>query len=264
MHGAAAGQVRRKALQRVALHDALASADRRAPAEVLLDAVHVSDVLLQRAQVAAVEADEPVPADILDDLVAAVSRAASLARITHDAGLNAGTLASGMADRVIEVLSVAGTALGMDLDKGRASIAVASAIRVLQASPGLSRREAVARVEAVLAEHYPERPAVAPAAGPEPADEPVVVGPLLGPERASGAAARSVPADGVVDAVLVEPAGEPVVEVPVRRPVRAVARVAREVGSLGTCPGCGRPRDREHDATCGYALAVADGRGGVW
>lgn len=72
-HGGAAPQVRAAARRRVALAEAAARGDRRHPAEVLLDAIHVLDVNMRQA----IDNDNGGDPEAL---LAAIERAATLAR----------------------------------------------------------------------------------------------------------------------------------------------------------------------------------------
>lgn len=84
VHGGMAGQVRRKAAERLALAEALEKAARRPAWEVLGDALHTSDVLAQRAANTATD-DEP---GTVVNLVHATERAARLAKTALDSGVD--------------------------------------------------------------------------------------------------------------------------------------------------------------------------------
>lgn len=87
VHGGAAPQVRRKAAERVALAEALRRADHRPPWEVLSDALDAADSLMRQARMAAAEGGR-VTVEQLDRLVDAIERAARMAKVALDAGVD--------------------------------------------------------------------------------------------------------------------------------------------------------------------------------
>jgi hypothetical protein len=78
-HGGAAPQVKAKRAERIALAEQFAKTPRRHPAEVLMDAVHVNDVLAQSV-LREVEAGGTVTVKQVKALVEASNRSATLAR----------------------------------------------------------------------------------------------------------------------------------------------------------------------------------------
>lgn len=85
-HGGMAPQTRAKASARVALAEALADGERRPLWEILLDSIHVSDVLARR-EIADLRLAPEVTAEHVERLVAAIERSARLSRSGIDAGL---------------------------------------------------------------------------------------------------------------------------------------------------------------------------------
>jgi hypothetical protein len=92
-HGGGAPQVRAKRLERVALAEELARAPRRSAADVLLEALHLADVLGMRA-LAQVEAGDVKP-KLLRQVVDASARAGALARTVLSAEAEAVRTGSG-------------------------------------------------------------------------------------------------------------------------------------------------------------------------
>jgi hypothetical protein len=84
MHGGRAPQVQRAALRRRALADAVAAADPRSPGEILLDTLHVADVMLRQAIVGTGEAMTP---EQLSVVCGHLERAQSFARSVLQAGI---------------------------------------------------------------------------------------------------------------------------------------------------------------------------------
>lgn len=84
-HGGLAPQVRANAEMRITLAEALAKGTRRDPWEVLDEATHVVDVLLQQA-IQAVTVDGVTGLKAIKPLVESVERAARLAKMNLEAG----------------------------------------------------------------------------------------------------------------------------------------------------------------------------------
>lgn len=276
-HGARAPQVRAAAERRVSLAEELVKAPRRSPQQILVDATHAADVLLGRAVAAAAE---PMSVDQLDQVVSSIGRAAQLAKVAMDAGLDEAGLAAQTTDKIIFVLQVAGGAVGLDMSESKVRAAVGAALRdmdklglpgpdrrarlktqiavvnaAVYAKAGAQRREVVddlrreARSMNCPVCNAPPGEQVAAIAAAEPAERPAEasVSAVGGPDGSDGFAAVGP----------VQPAGGAIVED--RGPVRAVAEVGRAIGRHGSCPGCGRPRDLEHEGSCGYVAAADRG-----
>jgi hypothetical protein len=88
MHGGLSPQVKAKAAERISLAEAMKNTPRRQPWEVLEDAAHIADVLMQDAR-GAIEAGTFTAGD-LDKLVSALDRAHRL---------STSNVASGLAER---------------------------------------------------------------------------------------------------------------------------------------------------------------------
>jgi hypothetical protein len=84
-HGAFAPQVKRKADLRLTLAHFLSS-DPRDPRDVLLDAVHSFDAVMQHAKLKVAEG-ETLTVDELDRFIQSVQRAGALSKVAIDAGL---------------------------------------------------------------------------------------------------------------------------------------------------------------------------------
>lgn len=84
MHGGAAPQVRAAAQRRVALAEALATSERRSPAEILADCMHTADVVARQLQ-AWLDAGERLTPEVVDRLTEAIKLSASMARVVVDA-----------------------------------------------------------------------------------------------------------------------------------------------------------------------------------
>lgn len=116
-HGGAARQVKAKREARIALQEQLASEDRRAPWEVLLDALHTADVLAKKAK----DDITVLTPETLEALVTATNRAATLAKMGLDAGIDERRV--NIAERQGELLAAGVTwllaAIGRDDDKSR-------------------------------------------------------------------------------------------------------------------------------------------------
>ena len=76
VHGGMARQVQRRAAERLALAEAMASEPHRHPAEVLMDTLHAADLLMRER----IQAGTPVDARGLEVLLGAVERAQKFAR----------------------------------------------------------------------------------------------------------------------------------------------------------------------------------------
>lgn len=85
-HGGRSRQAKAAAERRMTLAEALKTAPRRHPWEVLEDALHVADLLMREARVA-VE-DGRVTPTLVDKMVAALERAHRLAKVNLDAGID--------------------------------------------------------------------------------------------------------------------------------------------------------------------------------
>lgn len=279
-HGGGAPQVVAKAAERVLLAEEISRSPRRSPREVLIAAAHTADVLLGRAIAAA---GEPLSPDQLDEVVSSVGRAAHLAKITLDAGLDEGTLNQEEVDKIVFVLQVAAGAVGLVTAEADVATAVGQAMRQMidLGLPGSDRPARLkARIAAVHAATYaksaerrreiveelrqqaktgrcpvcnalPGGPVPAIAAGPEPAQSPV--------QPSAPVADAPVDVDGSGGPGLSQAAGGAIVEDRLP-PVRAVAEVGpRAVARYATCAGCGRLRDPGHEMSCGYVAASARG-----
>lgn len=113
MHGGMAPQVRAVAQERISLADALKSTPRRQPWEVLEDAAHIADVLMQDARLD-IEHGRFTPA-ALDKLVAALDRAHRLSTTNVHAGLaeRRQRFAEGQADQMHQVFTRVLAGLGL-------------------------------------------------------------------------------------------------------------------------------------------------------
>jgi len=277
-HGARAPQVRAAADRRVGLAEAIAAAPRRSPQEILVDATHAADVLLGQAVAAA---GEPMSVDQLDQVVSSIGRAAQLAKVALDAGLDEATLAAQTTDKIIFVLQVAGGAVGLDMSESKVRAAVGAALRDMDklGLPGPDRRARLkTQIAVVNAAVYAKAGAqrrevvddlrrearsmrcpvcnAPPGGGQVPAI--AAAEPAVSPAEASAPVVGGPPgSDGFAAVGPVQPAGGAIVED--RGPVRAVAEVGRAIGRFPSCAGCGRPRDPGHEATCGYVAAADRG-----
>lgn len=86
-HGGGAPQVRAKAEQRVTLAEAMLTAPKRHPWEVLEDGLHAMDLVMREA-VLEIQDRGTVTAELLDKLVSSVERAHRLAKVNLDAGID--------------------------------------------------------------------------------------------------------------------------------------------------------------------------------
>lgn len=134
MHGGRAPQVKAKRLERVAIAEQMASSPRRHPGEVLLDAVHTSDVLALNAR-GKLEGGQAVTVREMRELVDATLRAATLARSALSA--NAESISAqasvAQAEQVARALSHFMRSVGLARDPD-AERALAEAVRFV--TPG--------------------------------------------------------------------------------------------------------------------------------
>lgn len=120
VHGGAAGQVRRKAAERVALADALAASPVRHPATILLDGLHLADHVAQEA-LASGDTEAALSASATAGLVArAVIAANAEARAAHVSKVDPEHLAA--------LVDLALRWLGQDTTKAHVRLAVADAV----------------------------------------------------------------------------------------------------------------------------------------
>jgi hypothetical protein len=128
-HGAGAPQVKAAAAQRVTLAEAIATAPRRQPWEIMDDTVHLSDILLQQVVLEVREQGSVSPA-LLDRLVGALERANRLSKTSLDAGVaeRRTRLAEAQAQQMFAVFTRVLNALALNQEQ-RAAV------------PGLLRRE---------------------------------------------------------------------------------------------------------------------------
>lgn len=112
-HGGQAPQVRAAAEARVSLADALKTNPRRQPWEVLEDAAHIADILMQDARLD-IEQGKFTP-QALDKLVAALDRAHRLSTTNVHAGLaeRRQRFAEGQADQMHQVFTRVLAGLGL-------------------------------------------------------------------------------------------------------------------------------------------------------
>jgi hypothetical protein len=86
-HGGMAPQVRAAAEKRVTLAEALASAPKRHPWEILEDGLHAMDLVMGECLAEIKDQGNVTPA-LLDKLVSSVERAHRLAKVNLDAGID--------------------------------------------------------------------------------------------------------------------------------------------------------------------------------
>ena len=262
IHGGRAPQVKRKAAVRVALAEAIANGDRRPAAQIMLDALHTADVLMRQAQIVAVDSGEPVPVEVLDGLVQAVARAAAMARVVVDSGVDQ-QLRKITEEQVDSLHKIMMEVFGRwpefrsrdeplfrrllrEVILWVAGGGPAPAPVVLPHRPPLRRKA----IEA-------SRP-VRPAAGSAPPDAPVDSPSSNGRRGRSGRAEEAT-----VDAVLVDAAESLPMGVP---PLRVVAEVRSELPQYSRCDGCGgmiEPQ-AQHDQQCGWSQVKHRGGWSRW
>lgn len=116
-HGGMASQVRAAAEQRVTLAEALKTAPKRQPWEVLEEAAHIADLLMQDARLD-IEHGRFTPA-ALDKLVAALDRAHRLSTTNVHAGLaeRRQRFAEGQADQMHQVFTRVLAGLGLSQEQ---------------------------------------------------------------------------------------------------------------------------------------------------
>lgn len=117
-HGGMAPQVRAKAEERVTLAEAIATAPRRQPWEIMDDTVHLSDVLLQQV-VLELQGQGTVSPKLLDNLVSALERANRLSKTSLDAGVaeRRTRLAEAQATQMFAVFTRVLSALGLTAEQ---------------------------------------------------------------------------------------------------------------------------------------------------
>lgn len=113
-HGGMAPQVQAAAEKRVTLAEAIATAPRRQPWEIMDDTVHLSDVLLGQVVLEVKEQGSVSPA-LLDKLVSALERANRLSKTSLDAGVaeRRTRLAEAQATQMFAVFTRVLSALGL-------------------------------------------------------------------------------------------------------------------------------------------------------
>lgn len=141
-HGGASPRTRAKADRHVALAEALASGlPGRSAAAVLLDSMNTLDRIAQDVKLTATRAGNPIPPDLLGQLVEATKTSATMAKIVADLGIDAHGVQRDQAAAMGYVLRLAGASLGLKLSERRVSRAVGAALRELEAAgPDVAER----------------------------------------------------------------------------------------------------------------------------
>lgn len=114
-HGGGAPQVRERAADRVALAEAMATAPRRHPAEVLLDTLHAADLMMRRQ----IAVGDPIDGEGLAVLLGALERAQRFARATLelDAASRLDQMFAQTAARFVAMFDAAMLAAGLSDDQ---------------------------------------------------------------------------------------------------------------------------------------------------
>jgi hypothetical protein len=141
-HGAKSPQAKRSAETRAIMAEVAAAGPRRTVAEIVADSLHLCDVVMRDA---AAEAGEgPLSAETVDLLTVSAGRAASMAKLAHELGVQTGQVAldEQTGELIAEVLRVCATEL-VNAAGGHGQDQLAVREWILRAVPAALRGERV-------------------------------------------------------------------------------------------------------------------------